>query len=428
MKLTKTGYKKRLIDYKIEKYLKSFGAILIEGPKWCGKTWTALNHSNSVVFLDNPKSREEALLEHDLILNGKEYPLLIDEWQNVPELWDTIRHKCDEDHIKGKFILTGSSNIDRKNNKNIFHTGIGRIIPLKMYTMSLYESNHSSGDISILDMYENKKIVKNLKEIKLEELAKLIINGGWPSLPLDGDNGLTARKYYESILKTEIDILDINEYKKNSAFAKSLLKSLARNESSNVKLETILKDIKENTINPNDIIKERKTLIKYMNVLEKIFVLTEQEPFSLNYRSSSKISKTSKKHLIDPSLSCAALNLTVEKLMKDLNTFGLMFEALVDRDLRIYSDYLDAQIYHFRDNSSGDEVDTIIEFEDGSYAAFEIKLGKNQIEEAKKNLIRFYNTVSIKPRFMCIIVGNCNYIIKDKETGIYILPITSLKP
>ena len=206
-----------------------------------------------------------------------------------------------------------------------------------------------------------------------------------------------------------------------------LIRSLARNESGITGYDTIVKDI-EKYENSTELIESRKTIADYVSVLDSLYLTSNQEAFSINYRSSKKVGKSSKRHLVDPSLSCASLDLSIDKLMNDLNTFGLMFESLVERDLKIYMDYLDGHLYHFRDNTTGDEVDAIVEFRDGSYGAIEIKLSEVGIEDAKKSLKKFYDNVSKKPKFMCIIVGHYEAVIKDKETGIYIIPITSLRP
>lgn len=208
---------------------------------------------------------------------------------------------------------------------------------------------------------------------------------------------------------------------------KKLLKSLSRNESSVASNDTLVKDIEEFTDDEN-MRSSRNTVADYLNVLDSLYLIDNQEAFSINYRSSKRIGKSPKRHLVDPSLACACLDLTVPKLMNDLNTFGLLFESLVERDLRIYGEYLDAHLFHFRDNVSGDEVGAILEFADGSYGAFEIKLSHDGIDDAKKSLTKFYNNVSKKPAFMCIIVGYFEAVIQDPETGIYIIPITSLKP
>ena len=206
-----------------------------------------------------------------------------------------------------------------------------------------------------------------------------------------------------------------------------LIRSLSRNESSTASLDTIIKDIQDDGSNEN-IIESRITVNDYLSVLDDLHLLNNVEAFSTNYRSSKRVGKTAKRHLVDPSLACASLDLTIEKLMNDLNTFGLMFESLVIRDLTIYTDYLDGHLYHFRDNNSGDEVDAIVEFKDGNYGAIEIKLSEQGIEEAKNSLIKFNSNVIKKPKFMCIIVGHYEAIVQDKETGIYIIPITALKP
>ncbi len=428
MKLTKENYKPRLIDDKITKYLKFFGAIHIEGPKWCGKTWTALNHSQSVTYMNDQSSKDLALIDPKYVLT-KERPALIDEWQIVPSIWDAVRHICDEDSEKGKFILTGSTTLskDDKEDKKVFHTGTGRIVSMNMYPMSLYESGDSTGDVSIKDMLEDKVEEKYIGKVELPDLARLIIRGGWPeNIGNTEDVDIIPNAYLDSMLKK-----DINEHsdqkRRDANKMRMLIRSLARNESSTVGNKTIIKDIEEYE-NSDDLLSSTITVADYLSILDDLFLISNQNAFSINYRSSKRVGKSPKRHLVDPSLSCAALNLSVDKLMNDLNTFELMFEALVERDLRIYMDYLDGQLYHFRDNISGDEVDAILEFKDSSYAAVEIKLSEVGIEDAKKSLVKFYENVKRKPKFMCIIVGHYEAIVKDKETGIYILPITSLKP
>lgn len=427
MSLTKENYSKRLIDDKLSKYLKIFGAVSIEGPKWCGKTWTSLNHANSVVYMTEKDKRDLAKANPKYIFESAR-PELIDEWQLVPSIWDSVRHECDSDHIKGKFILTGSTTLTKEEEEEeVFHSGAGRIATLKMYPMSLYESGDSSGDISLSDMLNNKKVGKAVKKYELDELARLIIRGGWPeNINTDlRDVDIIPSNYIETIINK--DIHERKDRKRDSSKMRMILKSLARNESSRIGNDTIVKDIAENE-NSNDLIESRKTVADYIKVLDSLYLTSNQEAYSINYRSSKRIGKSAKRHLVDPSLSCALLDLSVDKLMHDFNTFGLMFEALVERDLRIYMDYLDGHLYHFRDNTSGDEVDAILEFKSGEYGAVEIKLNYRSIEEAKESLLKFYNNVSKKPKFMCIIVGNYSAIVKDEETGIYIIPITALMP
>ena len=425
MTLTKKEYMSRLIDKKVQDYLSIFGAVSIEGPKWCGKTWTSLNNANSVQYLDEEETKQKAELSLDLILND-EKPELIDEWNLVPQIWDAVRRKCDETTKKGNYILTCSTKLtDKEQKEKIHHSGAGRIGKINMYTMSLYESGDSTGKASIQEMLNGKLKNQINDEVTLEQLANLIIRGGWPSnLQVSGDKaGIIPQSYIEAILDK-----DMNDDKKRDKEKMSmLLKSLARNESTIVSNSTLIKDINESKDN-EERIESRITLEDYLDVLNRLHIIENQNAYSQNYRSPSRVGKAPKRHFTDVSLACAALDLTKEKLINDLNTFGFMFEAMCERDLRIYIEYLGGKIFHFRDNVTGLEVDSILEFSDGEYAAFEIKLGMNQVEEAKKNLMSFSNNMKKKPKFMCIVVGYTDVIAKDPETGIYIVPITALKP
>ena len=425
MSLRKNEYIERLVDKKIDDYLSIFGAVSIEGPKWCGKTWTSLNHANSVVYLDEEEIKEKARLSFDLILNN-EKPELIDEWNLIPEIWDAIRRKCDDTTAKGNYILTCSTKLTDENQKEkIHHSGAGRIGKIKMHTMSLYESGDSTGKVSISDLLNNNVKNELNSKITLDELANLIIRGGWPSNINIEENkaGIIPKSYIEAIL--EKDINDDKKRDKNKMLM--LLKSLARNESTISNKSTLLKDIEE-FANEKELIESRITIDDYLDVLNRLNIIENQEAYSNNYRSKERVGKTAKRHFIDPSLACACLDLTKDKLMNDLKTFGLMFEALVERDLNIYMEYLGGKLYHFRDNVTGLEADSILEFKDGEYAIIEIKLGFNQVEEAKQNLLNLCNNMIKKPKFMCVIVGYTDVIAKDPETGIYIIPITALKP
>ena len=294
-----------------------------------------------------------------------------------------------------------------------------------MYTMSLYESSDSTGRVSIMDMY-NGFFENGLQEkISLEKLASLIIRGGWPSNIKTAEDkiNIVPKSYIEAILDKDIH----DDKKRDRNKMSMLLNSLARNESTIVNNKTLLKDIGEYA-NEQEIIESRITVDDYLDVLSRLHIIENQNAYSANYRSPDRVGKSAKRHFTDPSLACACLGLTKEKLLNDLNTFGFMFEALVERDLRVYMEYLNGKLYHFRDNVSGLEIDSILEFDDGEYAAVEIKLGYNQVEEAKQNLLTFSNNMLKKPKFMCVIVGYTDVIAKDPETGIYILPITALKP
>ena len=427
MSLTEKNYKSRLIDDKISEYLKIFGAISIVGPKWCGKTWTALNHANSVTFMTEKSESELAKVNPKYIFN-EERPQLIDEWQLVPTIWDAVRHECDKDHNKGKFILTGSTTLTKEEEEeNVYHSGAGRIALMNMYPMSLYESGDSTGDISITDMINGTANLKRIGKIELEKIAQLVIRGGWPENinVVVEKQGIIPKSYIDSVIYKDIN--ERKDKKRDPQKMLMLLKSLSRNESSVASNDTLVKDIEEFT-DDEAMRSSRNTVADYLSVLDSLYLIANQEAFSINYRSSKRIGKSPKRHLVDPSLACACLDLTVSKLMNDLNTFGLLFESLVERDLRIYGEYLDAHLFHFRDNVSGDEVDGVLEFADGSYGAFEIKLSHDGIDDAKKSLTKFYKNVSKKPAFMCIIVGYFEAVIQDPETGIYIIPITSLKP
>ena len=421
MSLTKIGYKKRIIDEKIEKNLKIFGAISIEGPKWCGKTWTSLNHANSVVYLNNVSNnfneRSLAQMNVDLILN-KEYPELIDEWQEVPAIWDGIRFKCDEDNKRGKYILTGSAT---PVTKDIHHSGAGRIARMKMYTMSLYESGDSSGEVSLQDLFKNNVKDKLIGKTDLKKLIYYIIRGGWPqSIGMKEDESLElTQNYINDVLN--FDISSIDGVTRDINKMRMILRELARNESTIVNNNTIIKDVNE-----ENNVASRNTVLEYIDVLEKLHLIENQIAFSINLRSSSRVGKTAKRHFTDPSLVCGILGLTTESLINDVNFLGFLFEALCERDLRIYIESYNGNLYHFRDNTTGLEIDSIVEMQNGDYGAIEIKLGTDKIEEAAKNLLKFNKLAKKKPKFLCIISGLNEAIIKRPD-GIYVIPITTLK-
>ena len=427
MSLTKEGYRQRLIDDKISRYLRVFGAVSIEGPKWCGKTWTALNHANSVSYVTDQSVLNLAAVDPKYIFM-KERPQLIDEWQIVPGIWDAVRHECDSDHEKGKFILTGSTSLRKKSSESkVHHTGTGRIAPIRMHPMSLFESGDSSGEASLSGMLAGIIEKGYVRKVELDEIARLIIRGGWPENidMAEEDIGIIPESYIEAVVTT--DMHERQTKKRNPRKMRMLIHALARHESTVAGDKTLLRDI-EDYENSEELIESRATITDYTSVLDSLFLIANQDAFSIHYRSSARIGKSAKRHLVDPSLSCASLHLTVEKLMKDHETFGLMFEALVERDLRIYADVLGGQLYHFRDNTSGDEVDAIVEFKDGGYAAFEIKLSDGSIQDAIKSLSKFYKNVEKKPEYMCVIVGHLDTVMRDPGTGIYIVPVTSLKP
>lgn len=420
------NYKKRIIDEKIEKYLKLFGAICIEGPKYCGKTWAGRYHAKSESLLytkTGEKSNEVELakISPQIILEG-EKPKLIDEWQEATNLWDEIRYNVDRTGLKGQYILTGSSTPKRD---GISHSGAGRFGKIHLRTMSLYESGDSTGDISLKDICTGKNISKLTGEVNLRDLARLIIRGGWPAnLNYSSDDSKSIINEYINLIIND-DLYRLDGINRDKHKIKLLLKSLARNESTTVTNATLRKDIKE--IDNEDI--DIDTVASYLNALDKLFLLDNDEPFSTNIRSSIRVKQSEKRHFADPSIACALLNLTEEKLINDLETFGFMFEAMVERDLKIYADSFNAKCYHYQDYLNR-EIDSIIELEDGNWCAFEIKLGVNAIDSAAKNLINISNSIKKDngkaPSVLCIICGMSNAAYKRPD-GVYVVPITALK-
>ena len=423
--LENNNYKMRLIDKKIEKYLKIFGAVCIEGPKWCGKTWTSRYHSNSEFLVGDPnnnfQNRQIAQLDVNTILIG-EKPRLIDEWNEVPEIWDAVRYKCDEDGKKGKYILTGSST---PNHKGIMHSGAGRIGKIKMLPMSLYESGNSTGDISLEEICNGKITNKITKNTSLKDLIGYILRGGWPgSIDLSIEQAIEIPKQYvEEII--DDDSYRIDNVKRDTIKMKLLLKTLARNESTTVSNNKLKEDIKDKESNNID----DKTLSDYLNIFEKLYLLSNQKPYSPKVRSSLRIKQSEKRHFVDPSIATSLLNLNEKKLMNDLETLGFLFEAMVERDLRIYADTFGAELYHYQDYNNN-EIDAIIEMSDGEYAAIEIKLGAKQIDEAANNLIKIKNKMiedgTTPPKTLIVVCGLTNAAYQ-REDGVIVVPITALK-
>ena len=421
-----SNYKPRIVDELIKRDLKIFGAICVEGPKWCGKTWTSSFHANSEFLVGDPSgnfsNRMLAEVEPYTVLKG-DTPRLIDEWQEVPSLWDATRSFVDLNNEKGQIILTGSST---PVNKGILHSGTGRIKSIRMNTMSLYESGDSSGDISLKDLCNNKFESKLFEETNLEKLAYLIARGGWPGNigVAESDCAELANGYMDNVIKTDLKQLDkdidYNEHK-----AKLILKSLARNESTTVSNQKVLDDIIEN----DDTSISKNTLVKYLNAFNRMFLFNNQEPFSPNIRSQLRVKQMEKRHFSDPAMACAMLKLTPKKMMNDLKTFGFMFESMVERDLSIYAQALNATLFHYQDYKDN-EIDAVIELDDGNWCAFEIKLGINKAEEGSKNLIKVCKDIvengGKEPILKCVIYGVGNAAYKDAN-GVYIIPITALK-
>ena len=423
--MEREDYRPRLIDNIIDSYLEAFGAVCVEGPKWCGKTWTSSYHCKSEIMLGNPdgnfQNRQLAQMSPSLVLEGVT-PILIDEWQEVPQLWDAVRYKVDQSGNNGQFILRGSeSAID----KGILLSGAGRIAKLRMRPMSLFESGNSSGDISLKDICEGRIEPKISGEVDLRKLIDFIIRGGWPA------NQETTLKqaaylpiqYIRAVL--DDDVYRIDNVKRDKHKMELLLRSLARNEATTVTNKKLKNDIKE--IDDEDI--DVETVSAYLDVFQRLFLTDNQKPFEAKLRSSIRIKQAEKRHLSDPSLAAALLNATPEMLLNDLNTLGFLFEALCERDLKIYAESFDAELYHYQDYNNN-EMDAVIAMPDGKWCGFEIKLGANQIDMAAENLIKIKNEIKasggIAPDSLCVICGLSNAAYQRPD-GVFVVPITALR-
>ena len=411
MFVNKNDYKPRLIDRTIDEFLETFGAICIEGPKWCGKTWTSSYHSNSEIMLGNPEGnfQNRQLAE-------------IDEWQEVPQLWDAVRYKVDQNAKKGQFILTGSAT---PNHKGILHSGAGRIAKLRMRPMSLYESGNSGGEVSLKQICEGKIEAKITGEVNLKQIIDFIIRGGWPA---NQDTALKQAaylpvQYIRAIL--DDDVYRMDNIKRDKHKMELLLRSLARNEATTATNKKLKNDIKE--IDDEDI--DVDTVAAYLDIFSRLFLTENQLPFEPKLRSSIRIKQAEKRHLSDPSLAAALLKASPEMLLQDLNTLGFLFEALCERDLKIYAETFGAGLYHYQDYNNN-EMDAVIEMPNGEWCGFEIKLGANQIEAAAENLIRIRNDIKNnggkEPSSLCVICGLSNAAYQRPD-GVFVVPITALK-
>lgn len=427
MALTRETYLARIIDDKIDHLLMAFGAVCLEGPKWCGKTWTSLNHANSVFFLADPannfQNRRIAEMSPGIVLQG-ETPRLIDEWQEVPALWDAIRFEVDRTGQKGSYLLTGSAT---PNEKGILHSGTGRITSLRMRPMSLFESGESNGSVSLEELYSSDLPPVPAQEATLQQLIDLTIRGGWPgSLDIPSSSALEVpRGYLQNVI--DDDVHRIDGITRDRRKIELLLRSLARNKSTIVTNRTLQRDVLEEHEESID----DGTISKYLDILRRLFIIEDIPAFSTNLRSSARIGKTPKKQFCDPSLAAAALGATPERLLNDLNTFGFLFESLCMRDLRVYADSIDGRVYHYRDAKQR-EIDAIIELPDGRWGAIEIKLGTNQVEAAAQQLLRIISSLETdptfrSPAFLCVLTG-LGSIAYTRDDGVAVVPITALRP
>ena len=421
--MDKSRYRPRLVDKRLDFYLSTFPAVAVEGPKWCGKTWTSTMHAQSVFMLADPlnnfSNREIARLDVNKALEGAE-PHLVDEWQEVPAIWDAVRYKSDERTDKGRFILTGSST---PRLKGVLHSGTGRIASLPMHPMSLQESGDSACTVSIQDVCDGKDIgVVTVPTPTVERLIELVLRGGWPGsigLPLDQAMGI-AHEYVENIVK--IDIHRLDGIDRDSVKVRKCLRSLARNESTTASTATIRDDIAE----VDDTSMGIHTVAAYLDAFKRMFLTNDVVPFSPFLRSPQRIKQMPKHRFCDPSIAAALLEASPGSLMRDMRTFGFLFESLACRDLEIYAESLGAKLYHYQDYG-GAEIDAVLQFSDGTWSGFEIKLNPADVDEAAARLCSIASRfVHNPPRSLAVVVG-VHGIAHRRPDGVYVLPLTSLK-
>ena len=420
-------YKKRVADKLLEKKLKSKGAVLIQGAKWCGKTTTAEQIAKSVLYMAQPENKSQNLILSDInptqLLEG-EVPRLIDEWQIAPKLWDAIRFEIDHRNKEGNFILTGSS--VPADMTEVTHTGTGRFAWLTMRPMSLYESGESNGEISLEELFKSEKSISSTNKLSLEDIAFLCCRGGWPrSIFMEKEIALEqAVDYYDAVVYS--DISKVDGIKRDPERVKNLMRAYSRNIGTSASNETIKNDMINNDVASLD----TDTIYTYIEALKKIFVIEEVSSWNPNLRSQTAIRSSNTRYFVDPSIATASLGIGPNDLLNDLRTFGFIFEALCIRDLRVYAESLDGNVYHYRD-ANGLECDAVIHLRNGSYGLVEIKLGGDKlISEGIDNLKNMYSKIDIdkmkKPAFMMVLTATGNYAYK-REDGIYIVPIGCLK-
>ena len=427
MTLKKDGYVPRLIDDELKRYLSIFGAVNIVGPKWSGKTWTAYNCCNSATLIADPKgnyqNRRLALTDPTLIFKD-DLPQLIDEWQDVPGIWDAVRYRIDDAGKKGMYVLTGSATPNRD---RFVHSGTGRIKELHMRTMSLLERGISDGRVSLREMFNCPAFSFQTRDMELKDVIEYTIHGGWPGvMDMNSDASLeVARGYIETLVNNDISFDGVS---RDPAKMRRLIRSLARNESTMASKRVLKRDMTEN---PDDPQIADNTLDDYLSVLERLHFTDFQPAFNPNMRSSVRVGKTPKRHLADPSLTAAAMGMNAESYINDLNSFGYLFEALCVHDLKTYAMLFDGNVMHYRDGD-GNEIDAVVELPNGEWGAFEIKTGAHEIDEGAISLLKMDRKIRNQdngrpPRFMCVICGmtNAAYV---RDDGVYVVPPTVLRP
>lgn len=420
-------YRKRIADDILKRKLEGKGAVLIEGPKWCGKTTTAEQFAASVLYMDNPEKKEQNIVMSELspkrLLNG-DTPRLIDEWQLAPKLWDAIRFEVDHRSKLGQFILTGSA--VPADTTEITHSGTGRFTWLTMRPMSLYESGDSTGEVSLENLFSGTKDIEGDSNLSIDRLAFLVCRGGWPqSLDMRDEIALDqAFDYYDAVVHSDINRAD--DVQKNAEKVKRLMRSYARNQGAQVPNTVLSQDISAN----EDTTISEETVASYVDALRKIFVVEDMPAWNPNLRSKTAIRSSDTRYYIDPSIAAAALGIGPNDLINDLNTFGFMFETLCVRDLRIFADALGGEVYHYRDKD-GQECDAVIHLRNGKYGLIEIKLGGSKlIEEGAKSLKAMKEKIDTDkmnaPSFLMVLTGTGDFAYCRKD-GVYVVPIGCLK-
>lgn len=400
---------------------------MIQGPKWCGKTTTAQQQAKSALYMDDPKTRGANLLlaetDPEILFKG-ETPRLIDEWQLAPKLWDAARFEISRRRVPGQFIFTGSS--VPPDMSEITHSGTGRFAWVTMRTMSLWESGDSNGNISLNDLFQGDTIPALSKDISLNELAYLTCRGGWPgSLVLNRQAALRqATNYVDAVVRSDISRVD--NVSRDAAFARRLLRSYARHQGQQVSIKTIHEDLMSNE--PESM--SQDTIASYINALKKIFVIEDMPAWNPNLRSRTAIRTSDTRYFVDPSIATAALGLGPEDLIRDMNTFGLFFEVMAVRDLRVYADSLDGQVYHYRDKN-GLECDAVLHLRNGKFGLIEIKLGGDSlIEDGAETLKKLADKIDATrmnpPSFLMVLTGVGQYAYRRKD-GVWVVPIGCLK-
>ena len=420
-------YRKRVADDILKRKLEGKGAVLIEGPKWCGKTTTAEQIAASILYMDDPEKKEQNLTMSELnpkrLLKGAA-PRLIDEWQLAPKLWDAVRFEVDHRGELGQFILTGSA--VPADTKEITHSGTGRFTWLTMRPMSLYESGDSTGDISLKALFENTEEVDGTANLSLDRLAFLICRGGWPqAIDMRDEIALDqARDYYDAVVHSDINRAD--HVQKNPERVKRLMRSYARNQGGQVPNTVIAQDIAANDESPIS----EETVASYLDALRKIFVVEDMTAWNPKIRSKTAIRSSDTRYYIDPSIAAAALGVGPTDLLNDLKTFGFLFETLCVRDLRVFADALNGEVYHYRDKD-GQECDAVIHLRNGKYGLIEMKLGGDKlIEEGAKSLKAMQEKIDTEkmksPSFLMVLTGIGDYAYR-RHDGVCVVPIGCLK-